>query len=183
MNQPRKHRSAAVLALALALGWGALAVVALEASREDNALRSGRGHRKYVTVFLPQGWGFFTRDPREDDYDVLAFDGRHWRTRFGHPNFQWSLLLGWSRAARAQSVEFGLLSGSLDQDAWVDCTQSVDDCARDLDVQQTLRNASPRPTLCGEVIVMTRPPVPWAWARSAHAITMPSKLLKVDLQC
>lgn len=183
MNQPRKRRSLAVLVIALALIWGVLAVVALEASREDNALRFGRDHQKYVTMFVPQGWGFFTRDPREDDYDVLAFDGQQWRTRFGHPNFQWSLLLGWSRAARAQSVEFGLLSGSLDQDGWVECKRRVDECASELDVHQTIGNASPRPTFCGEVVVMTRPPVPWAWARSARSITMPSKLLKVDIQC
>lgn len=183
MSDRKSSSGIACLALALGAGWSTLALVTIEASREDNALRGSRDRARHVALLAPQGWGFFTRDPREDDFDVLAHDGQRWRTLFEHPNFRWAHALGWSRSARAQAVEFGLLSAELDMDGWTPCEADVDGCIAGLETRQVLTNPSPRPTLCGDVVVVTHPPVPWAWARSARGVTMPSKLMRVSIEC
>src|SRR5262245_5362158 len=63
-----------------------------------------------LSRWIPQGWGFFTRDPREPDPYIFlrAADGR-WRPAAQAPNKPPAHGLGLSRSSRALGIEMGLL--------------------------------------------------------------------------
>jgi Sporulation delaying protein SdpA len=46
-----------------------------------------------------------------------------------------------------------------------------------------VRNLARHPQLCGDVLVVERTPVPWAWAGSHRAVSMPLKYARLDVQC
>lgn len=135
--------------------------------------------------FLPQGWKFFTRNPREPDHlaYVKRVDGK-WASVF-QPNGSPTHFFGIIRYGRARSVEMGLLLTSLQEEkvAWTECKKSVQICAPELSIKAILINNSPDAKICGDAVFSEQPPVPWAWSTSKKKITMPSKLVKTRIEC
>jgi len=46
-----------------------------------------------------------------------------------------------------------------------------------------VRNLAQHPQLCGDVLLLDRTPVPWAWAGTHRAVSMPVKYARLDVQC
>src|SRR5262249_6036163 len=46
-----------------------------------------------------------------------------------------------------------------------------------------VRNLARHPQLCGDVLLVERTPVPWAWAGSHRPVSMPVKYARLDVQC
>ncbi len=171
-------------AIALTAGWVVAAPYTFDGSRAENALDLPGSDALAIRQLAPQGWAFFTRSPRERDFDVLRYDPEHGsQTLLRYPNFSAPLFLGWRRANRAQGLEFGLMTNELEARELSSCKGPVEDCAETLAAQPPIANTAPNPTLCGDVLVVYREPVPWAWAKSADDIEMPSEIMKVRLEC
>ncbi len=144
--------------------------------------------RDDIRVLLPQGWGFFTRDPREARIIPFGLDTEGEWTELGlgpHSRARW--LFGLDRRSRAQGLEIGTLFGAVPDDAWVDCDSGPTsmepraclDAASPLQVD----NPSPIPSLCGQIGLVRREPVPWAWRGAADQIEMPAQVLRLDVRC
>ncbi len=137
-----------------------------------------------LRVFLPQGWKFFTKDPREERIDVLVkTDPGIWRSGLAGTNASSTNLFGLKRNTRAKAVEVGLITTSIMKDQWVACEKAPGACAENIPVTASLKNPSPNPTLCGQVCVVKQTPLPWAWSRSNRKITLHSSCAKVYLSC
>ena len=134
--------------------------------------------------WLPQGWKFFTRDPKEERE---AFYRRTpegaWVSAAGGANAEPSHGFGLSRAARAQGVEFGLLVQPISQNAFQACEESPLACLERAEEALSIKNESPLPTLCGSIGIVMQKPIPWAWAGSADTIIMPSRVVRVRVSC
>lgn len=179
-------RQAAVLGLftaALAAGWIALFAYGATLALPFNPVRLPGVAQLQTRIWFPQGWGFFTRDPREEDIIVHVRDAAGtWQPAGLGPNSRPRYLLGLDRAARAQGVELGLLMAELPTKAWQPCArEDAGTCLEALPVAATVTNPTPRPSLCGAVGVVLRPPVPWAWARSRR--WMPARAARLEVQC
>src|SRR5690606_6732348 len=59
-------RRLGLLALGLLLGWSTVTVYALHGALPYNPVKLPFQDRFNIRLFLPEGWAFFTRDPRED---------------------------------------------------------------------------------------------------------------------
>ncbi len=60
----------------------------------------------YISQIWPQGWGFFSKSPKEEYLNVYKSNGDpsvQW------PNMKLSNLFGINRAGRAQGTEIGLI--------------------------------------------------------------------------
>jgi antimicrobial peptide system SdpA family protein len=138
----------------------------------------------YTQFFLPEGWAFFTRNPREDRYIVyrLATGGSWIDTNLG-PHNRPRNAFGLNRKSRAQGVEIGLLLVSIHDDEWLACRKSPAICLATTPVSKDFKDISPIPTLCGEIGVVMQPPVPWAWSSLPRPVTMPSKVVRVRVHC
>jgi antimicrobial peptide system SdpA family protein len=138
-----------------------------------------------ITSWFPQGWRFFTRDPQEATTDVyIRSDDGAWKPLPIGPASSPSFLFGLDRTPRAQSIELGMLITSVDSDDYEACDSDPQTCLERVKPRvQLLQNQSPRPTMCGELGIVRQKPVPWAWARSAASLEMPSKIIRIRVKC
>jgi antimicrobial peptide system SdpA family protein len=166
----------------LALLWAGLAGFVLLASPADSPLRAGYATRRGMIALFPQGWAFFTRDPRE------AVD---WAYRPGpplapllYPNASPRNLFGLSRGARALNVELAALLVDLPKSAWRPCDDRLERClAQDAGETVAVLNRFAGRRICGALVVERQPPVPWAWGRGHDTVHMPSSVARLDVRC
>ena len=169
----RLHRPATVVAwramlavvagVVLTVAWASLPV-------SSHATGLMRGLAEVIRQVAPQGWGFFTKDPRSPH--VLAYvrdaDGE-WVQSTRGPNLHPKNAFGFNRASRLDEYDHAQLASSADFDPlWTDCDGGdLDRCAElsllQNDAQQwevvgyDLR-------LCGDVLLVEEEPTPLAFA-------------------
>jgi antimicrobial peptide system SdpA family protein len=134
--------------------------------------------------WAPQGWGFFTRSPREPQVLPFARDpAETWRFAGLPPHVQVAWAFGLNRRSRAQGVEIGLLLGTLPQKVWKSCDAEPVVCVTHAVDAVKITNESPSPTLCGRVALVRQEPLPWAWAADGADEVMPSEIVLLDVSC
>lgn len=179
----RLSRAGAAFLLSVT-GAALLGVYSAHPALPHNPIRLPFAERLEITVLVPQGWKFFTRDPREERILVFRRDsGAKWRSaslgRIAEP----AHLFGISRTPRAQGVELGLLVVRMSAHDWQACSLRPEECLGSAPLARSLRNLSPNPTLCGEVGIALQKPIPWAWSRADEEVIMPSQVVRLEVQC
>ena len=172
--------------IALAIAWSLLVLYAVHIELPANALDLPfEGSIKPpLQAVVPEGWGFFTRDPREVRLLPYVREAGAWRAAREGPNGEPRNAFGFNRAARAQGVEMGLLETSIPTKAWKACATEIAACLDRISAPVQVGNPTPAPTLCGDVGLVHRDPLPWAWAGSEPDETsMPSKVVRLTVKC
>lgn len=132
-----------------------------------------------ISVALPQGWAFFTRDPTEQaDSPYVSRHGQWVPVSDALP---WRDAVGLTRRARAVDAEVSSLEIAAN-------TKGVD-CATDEDLQRCAEQAphvrqrfdAAVPPLCEPVLVKSARPIPFAYGTRVSA--MPSTIVVVDVEC
>ena len=141
-----------------------------------------------VQAFIPQGWGFFTKDPREPESFIYSSDGANWRSVLRTPNSSFKNLIGLRRNARAQGAEYGMLLSEISKDSakWGFCKGTTKTGC--IEINQNFKihsvlNKVRRPTLCGELWLIMQAPVPWAWQGQSEPVQMPIKFIRLNVLC
>lgn len=172
--------------LLLGVAWAAFILIAAEGVLPTNALdgRLRTRDKNNILRLLPEGWSFFTREPREADPEPFIREPKgSWR-RITHRDHDGIVsLLGLNRASRGQGVEMGLLTGPVPRHRWTRCDRGLWNCLTAAPILAEAANPSPHPTLCGDVAIVFRRPVPWAWARSVILDQMPVEIVRLRLSC
>ncbi|WP_338473376.1 SdpA family antimicrobial peptide system protein (plasmid) [Niallia sp. XMNu-256] len=148
----------------------------------QNPLTLNKTNDTLFSQLLPQGWGFFSKNPREEFLNVYSTNSEisaQW------PNMKLTNLFGVDRTGRAQGTELGLIIPELQETDFKECNKDIDDCIADMkDVQPIeIYNSTPKKTLCGEQYITLQEPMPWAWSSSTERTYKSSKLAKVELVC
>lgn len=136
-----------------------------------------------LTTAAPQGWRFFTRDPREPRTRLLTKAGGRWESASLGPTSRPVLAFGLNRRARAQGMEHAWIVSRARAVDWADCDEEVVRCLDDRDVAARIENRVPRPTLCGRVGVVRQSVLPWAWRASRGSLRMPSQVVVFEVDC
>jgi len=131
---------------------------------------------------VPEGWGFFTKSPRDDDFYIYSLQTGTPVSIFRGPVLRAINAFGLERAPRAQGAEYGLLIQSLQAANWSPCDGDLARCAARLPAH-TLRNPSSHPLLCGPLLMMQQPPLPWAWTGFHPQPQMPMNVVRVKVTC
>lgn len=182
-SRPAAARLVAVAAL-LCLVTLVPAVYIFHAALPYNPVQLPGGRSVGLRVIAPQGWKFFTRDPREERLLVRVPDGAGgWTSDVTPTNSAPRNLFGALRSSRAQPSEMSELLLRAPEEAWVACTEDPDVCLAAFAPPLALTNPDATPTLCGDVGFVLQPPVPWAWARRLGAVTLDSKVLRAEVSC
>lgn len=143
---------------------------------------SASSEKNVLIKILPQGWSFFSKSPRDDEFVVLDPDTLELAVQW--PNASAANFLGLSRYGRAQGIEAGTLSFQVPNDQWQVCSGDLNGC-----VQQGERtvievvNTTPNPSLCSTYLLVQRKPVPWAWANITTPEEQPSQYVEVSVNC
>jgi antimicrobial peptide system SdpA family protein len=167
----------------LALAWVVLIAYCIQPVLPYNSVRLPGGRSLNALLLAPQGWGFFTRSPREERQFVFGRGPDGWRPLLRVPHARLANTLGLNRKSRAQGVEMGLLLQEAPTNGWQACEDAVAACLNRLPRGQAARNVSPNPTLCGTVAVVLQEPVPWAWLPSSPPVQMPSRMIALEAEC
>ena len=156
--------------------WWAL-VSSLPHNPQSPGLRAERGTR----LVLPEGWGFFTRDPREADLILARLDENdEWRLEPPHASLD--NLLGLRRLSRALPVESSQILHQVEP-AFISCgDDNWRHCTAKAPVHE-IQNPVPDAKLCGDVTFVRREPVPWAWADLLHPDDMPTNIFRTRIRC
>ena len=184
MRQPdtASMRLLGLYVAALTAGWVMLFAYAVHAVMPTNPIHLPFEDSLRVVQWFPQGWRFYTRDPREayllvydllnDDLSPLAWPNSHPKNYFGL-----------KRLGRSQGIELGLIDVQVPERSWRPCEAAPLDCLRLAPVTVNAVNPSPNPSLCGEIGIVRIRPVPWAWSRSRELLDMPSRVVRVKVTC
>lgn len=169
--------------MALGLGWLAIFAYAVHVALPFNPVHlpfEGQEFRRVV----PEGWAFFTRNPREEA--IFLFSRRsngEWDSASLGPNGIASNAFGLNRISRAQGVETALLMNRFPNSAYRDCSGALTKCLDDTPSSRSLANESPNPSLCGDVGIVLRKPLPWAWFAAGMSTSMPARILRIKVGC
>lgn len=151
------------------------------ASNTDNPLRLSTSILQSFKAFLPQGWAFFTRNPREELIRLYEIEGGN----VLHLNRGSSLLLndlyGIKRNKRKLSIELTEIVKKIPADSWIDVTGQ--DLYKELGsfvVSDTIKNVIKVKLVTGEKILCRSQQVPWAWSSSVSSI--PCKCVKIYIE-
>ncbi|MBT9607823.1 SdpA family antimicrobial peptide system protein [Microbacterium sp.] len=112
----------------------------------------------------PQGWAFFTKSPRGPVASPYRSEDGEWTPADRGPNAQFRWAFGLNRESRLTEFDVQTALAEVDDSWWQDCPRQSDDA-------QCLTDAVPRAVasvghdlrLCGEVGIVRREPVPWAY--------------------
>ena len=172
-------RWAGAAVLFLVIGWSVAVAYSFHSAFPHNPVALPGEGALHLHVWLPEGWGFFTRDPREDALRPYQESEKgEWEPiESGKgPGF-----LGFGRRARAQGFELNTLIRQVPADSWHPCERTPTACIETGDVSVKLQNVATSPTVCGNVAFVMQEPVPWAWR--ASEVVMPSRYVRVSVQC
>lgn len=190
-----KLRSRGLMVVGIVVAFLIAVVYGADASLPDNALGLPWQNKGLIRSVVPEGWGFFTRSPREAE--LLPWhrdDTNQWSPVSVGVNASPGGGFGASRRPRALSIEMGLIYGTAanqhatwracDPDGSTDPVDvTVNQCLATSSTTQKVHNNTPKPTLCGPVAIVSQEPLPWAWASDNVGDQMPVKVMQLEVSC
>ena len=171
------------IAIAVGLAWAVAIGYATYPALPHSPIHLPFAEQAQTLLWAPEGWAFFTRDPREEKQTVYIKRDSEWRSALLAPHGRLFNIVGLRRKSRSQGVELALLMNGLPANLWQPCTASLQQCLAQLPRGQAVHNISPAPTMCGTIAVVLQKPVPWAWAGSSRPVTMPCRILALEVSC
>ncbi|MEC2071429.1 SdpA family antimicrobial peptide system protein [Alkalihalophilus marmarensis] len=128
---------------------------------------------------IPQGWGFFSRDPREPMLYAYSVDDNE---KLVWPNSSPDNYFGLKRYGRAQGIELGSISSQVSIDNYTPCENLSGKC-KDLTEFIPTINEQKNPSICGRWVITNIEPVPWAWGSDYKNINMNAEAVGVEVDC
>jgi len=162
--------------------WSSIIFYLAGVYAQENPFWKLQSHRAEMIRVSPQGWAFFTRDPREPvdrvyirEENGWVFDERFYAgSRSSSDAFKRNRLV---------HVELGHALARVRSSQWVKCKDDLYTCLHEVDIERVqVTNRTNMQSVCGEFLIERQPPFPWAWA-STSEVYMPSKLLHAVVQC
>lgn len=166
-----------------------VALLSFLGNKAPRTVSDPAGHRldgQPVAQLFRQGWGFFTRDAREDIVRTARFERGRWAVREGNLTSSSGNLFGLSRGSRNFDQDLAVVLESLPADPrWTPC-ESVSrpgSClaAEDFGTAPRVRLHTSTDLLCGEVALIRQPPIPVSFA--PFRATPPGAVLPVRIAC
>src|SRR5262245_51815297 len=97
------------ITIAVALAWMVAIGYAIYPALPHSPIRLPFAKEAMTALWAPQGWSFFTRDPREEKQTLYVRNGITWESALLAPHARPSNFGGFRRKSRAQGVEMALL--------------------------------------------------------------------------
>lgn len=144
--------------------------------------------RVELNTIAGQSFAFFTRSPQTEQivaYRLLP-EGTVGASLMVTPQGRPANLFGVSRTQRAQGPELANLVQAVEPKMWLDCTgldhrDCLDQIARA--PKALLRNTSPVPTACGQVLLAAERTTKWAYRRLTDSRYVIHQIVPASIDC
>lgn len=129
-----------------------------------------------IFSFIPQGWGFFTRDPRENIINVYKRkDGKLFKVT--KTNSSSESYFGISRENRLKNIELGIITSKFKDVQWSEGAKN-NFVLENIKTDTITHNFKPQ-HFFGEYYIVEQERIPWAWAKNYRNLVMPYKYIKI----
>jgi antimicrobial peptide system SdpA family protein len=162
-------------------------VAAINSSLPAAVLALPQTARSIVASLMPQGWAFFTKDPRSPNITlfVRGGNGAEW-TQAGRTYVSNRAWWGWNRLEKVEAQHLGGMAVLIPVRNWVRCADSNSDCLRAANVFRMPPNehTSALELSCGtEIGFVSREPWPWAWRTTPDDDEFEASVATARLTC
>ena len=138
-----------------------------------------------VGTIAPEGWGFFTKSPRDESMRVwVPGENGQWRTRDISYTSGVKSMFGIDREPQTEGLQLAFIVNALamSKEKWLKCTVGrVRQCIARSEPTRVV-NPSPVPTLCGELAIEAYAIKPFEW-RSLPNASAPAQVARFDVAC
>ena len=158
--------------LFIVIFWCTLILKVFSASMGINATNTPFLHRYIVSIFIPEGWGFFTRNPREVQHTMEKVENNQIQI-ITIKNTHFTNLFGISRKSRRINLEFQRILAKIPNTSW--------------DNNNTIIRLSGFENQLiyigkGKYLVKKFTPIPWAWAKYPENFTQKIDTLNIIIE-
>lgn len=135
-------------------------------------------HKKVLQNFSPQGFGFYSKGPREETY-VLNYNGN-----IDLPNFQLKNIWGLKRKGRAQAIELGRLDNKIKANQWysVEYEKDIPKTIESIEnVYRVKRDNNLKNIKADTYVIIKKEPISWYFREFRDTTSQNIKIAKVDV--
>lgn len=169
----------------LGLVWmGVFIITVFFTSIQFNPIQNKLDSKRIVYSIVPQGWAFFTRNPREAQ--VLLYEIKDNKPqKINHLHSSGCNLMGLNRRSSVYISEIQLVRAELSDSLFSDTEWNYQNSSLGYipEKQYIVRNKVSNPLLCGEYLLVLQQPIPWAWSSKIKTMKMPAKIIRIKLIC
>jgi antimicrobial peptide system SdpA family protein len=145
-----------------------------------NPLQPANGAKTVTNQFFPEGWAFFTRDPKEALLDVYMQQPGGNVKKMILPNADY--MLGASRKSRILCYQLGsLLGDNREAIRWKSGTGNFTDSLSGLAYQGIKENEKFTLFKKGKYILVSTEKLPWLWAKNALKTKPRFKIAAIEI--
>lgn len=137
--------------------------------------------RRQINLIFPEGWGFFTKSPRDFHLEVYKLEYNELKL-VTIKNQSTNNLIGFSRKIRVVSYEASILASQIEEVDWVDKLEK--DFTKDIDKLRPVEikvNQNFKYMNKGTYIFKLFKITPFAWAKNNQELNNPVKISKVKI--
>lgn len=172
------------LTLIIILSGSILFLLVFTSTVQYNPIRHKYNFDKQVLRFTPQGWAFFTRSAREEQIYIYKIDGNSLK-KINQRHADLKNIIGLSRDISKIGIEIDALTNIVNIENFMNTEWNYEAnlLGKIPEAFIEIKNPIYEPLLCGEYLLVFQPLVPWAWSKSKNNIKMPSKVIKLRIEC
>ncbi|MBT8317779.1 MAG: SdpA family antimicrobial peptide system protein [Lutibacter sp.] len=133
-------------------------------------------NKTIIFSVIPQGWGFFTRNPREELITVYKSHNDS-LVKITEQNSSLSSFLGISRKSRLHNIELGTILSKIDENMWV--KGKPNELKFDNIKYDTIMSSFYPKNMIGEYFIVKQERIPWAWSKNHKNLVMPYNYARI----
>ena len=165
--------------IALLIIWGCFILIVFISSFNEQIMLP-ENFKKEVNIIFPQGWSFFTKDPRS--YRLLAYSLNGSKIeKLSIQNQSFSNIFGLSRKARVIGYESSIIANKILPKNWKDMVGERLDSLVGCKSIKLKPEKNFKYLTGGYYIFKLYKPIPYTWANKKQEMNNPSKLAKVEI--
>lgn len=147
-------------------------------SNRDNPVRLSYTSVQELYSVFPQGWAFFTRNPKEEVLQLYQLDQGKLLLVNNSTSLSFKDFFGFKRRTRKVSAELAEIIKKVPVKSWKEYRgREVSEVLKSLMLSDTVPNVFEEKLLTGEYIVYRSKRVPWAWSKSS--VKLPYRAVKI----
>lgn len=137
--------------------------------------------------FVPQGWAFFTRNPREAQVILYEVSSEKHLVKYPQKHSSSENLFGINRKSSKLLTEIQVLKANVPDSIFsnIKWNYQINYISKEIDSLKPfkVRNEVYMPVLCGNYLLIFQKTIPWAWCKSNDELEMPAKAVFLKIEC
>ena len=142
----------------------------------DYNVNTNENHKRIITYCFPQGWGFFTKSPRESKIDVYKKKKKKWE-KITFKNASKENVFGFSRKSRIVFMETMIINQKIKEKDWKEY-KGIENLNIPTEIFE-IDNANLNYLKNEEFILIKSKTLPWSWKADLDKKFIPYQIIHI----